>query len=76
VYEVLKTSDAASAVVKPPQVLGSIIMFSLVYLLLAALFLFLLFRMIQKGPTAQVAGLDLPETWQPLSLKSGRQTEG
>jgi cytochrome d ubiquinol oxidase subunit I len=76
VYEVLKTSDAVSAVVKPAQVLGSIIMFSLVYLLLAVLFLTLLFRMIRKGPTVQVAGTDLPEIWQPLSLKSGRQTEG
>src|SRR5262249_4081734 len=76
VYEVLLTSDAASAVVKPPQVLVSIIMFSLVYLLLGALFLILLFRMIGKGPTVQPAGTDLPEAWQPLSLKSGRQTEG
>jgi cytochrome d ubiquinol oxidase subunit I len=76
VYEVLKTSDAASAVVKAPQVLGSIILFSAVYLLLAALFLSLLVRMIRTGPTAEAVGTDLPETWEPLSLKAGRQTEG
>jgi cytochrome d ubiquinol oxidase subunit I len=76
VYEVLKTSDAASAVVKAPQVLRSIILFSVVYLLLGALFFSLLLRMVRKGPVAQVVGKELPETWQPLSLKSGRQTEG
>jgi cytochrome d ubiquinol oxidase subunit I len=76
VYEVLKTSDAASAVVTPPQVLHSIILFSAVYLLLAALFFSLLIGMVRKGPSTEAAGTDLPETWQPLSLKSGRQTEG
>jgi cytochrome d ubiquinol oxidase subunit I len=76
VYEVLKTGDAASAVVKAPQVLGSIVLFSAVYLLLAALFFSLLIRMIRKGPTTEAAGTDLPEKWQPLSLKAGRQTEG
>lgn len=38
VYQVLKTSDAASVVVRPSQALGSIILFSVVYLLLATLF--------------------------------------
>jgi cytochrome d ubiquinol oxidase subunit I len=76
VYEVLRTSDAASEVVKAPQVLRSIIMFSVVYLLLAVLFLHLLLRMIRKGPTTVAEGRDLPETWKPLSLKAGRQTEG
>jgi cytochrome d ubiquinol oxidase subunit I len=76
VYEVLKTSDAASEVVKPAQVLSSIILFSVVYLLLGALFFSLLIRMIRKGPTPEAVATDLPETWQPLSLKAGRQTEG
>jgi cytochrome bd ubiquinol oxidase subunit I len=76
VYEVLKTGDAASAAVKAPQVLSSIILFSVVYLLLGVLFFGLLIRMIRKGPTTEAAGTDLPETWQPLSLKAGRQTEG
>src|SRR5262249_48920440 len=76
VYDVLKTSDAASAVVKPSQVLGSIILFSVVYLLLGVLFFSLLIRLVRKGPTTEAVGPDLPETWQPLSLKAGRQTEG
>src|SRR5262245_22472519 len=76
VYGVLKTSDAASAVVKGPQVLSSIILFLLVYLLLTVLFLTLLFRMIRKGPTTEATDKGLPETWQPVSLKAGRQTEG
>jgi cytochrome d ubiquinol oxidase subunit I len=76
VYQVLKTSDAASAVVKAQQVLGSIVLFSVIYLLLGGLFLSLLIRMVREGPTPSAAGTDLPETWQPLSLKAGRQTEG
>jgi cytochrome d ubiquinol oxidase subunit I len=76
VYEVLKTSDAASVVVNAAQVLRSIILFSVVYLLLAVLFFSLLVRMIRKGPTAVAEGPDLPETWEPLSLKAHRQTEG
>jgi len=76
VYEVLRTTDAASAVVKPSQVLSSIIMFCVVYLLLGSLLFSLLFRMFRKGPTSEAAEAKLPETWQPLSLKSGRQTEG
>ncbi len=76
VYEVLKTSDGTSAVVKGPQVLRSIILFFVVYLLLTVLFLTVLFRLIRKGPTASASDEDLPETWEPLALKAGRQTEG
>jgi cytochrome d ubiquinol oxidase subunit I len=76
VYEVMKTSDAASMVVKPAQILGSIILFSVVYFLLAVLFVGLFIRMVRNGPTPEVVRKDLPEKWQPLSLKAGRQTEG
>ena len=76
VYEVLKTSDGTSAVVKAPQVLRSIILFFLVYLLLTVLFLTVLFRLIRKGPTTAVEISGLPETWEPLALKAERQTEG
>jgi cytochrome d ubiquinol oxidase subunit I len=76
VYQVLKTSDAASVVVKPVQALSSIILFSVVYLLLTVLFFSLFIRMVRKGPTTEAVGRDLPETWQPLSLKAGRQTKG
>jgi len=76
VYEVLKTSDAASAVVKASLVLRSIILFSVVYVLLRGLFISLLIRMIRKGSITEAVATDLPETWQPLSLKAGRRTEG
>jgi cytochrome d ubiquinol oxidase subunit I len=76
VYQVLQTSDAASLAVKPPQVLGSIILFSVVYLLLGGLFFSLFLRMVRKGPATEAVAADLPEKWQPLSLKAGRQTEG
>ena len=76
VYQVLKTSDAASVVVKPSQTFGSIILFSVIYLLLAVLFFSLFIRMVRKGPTTEAMARDLPEIWQPLSLKAGRQTKG
>ena len=46
----LRTSDAVSEVVRAEQVLGSIIMFGLIYLLLFVLWLYLLNNKIQHGP--------------------------
>jgi cytochrome d ubiquinol oxidase subunit I len=76
VYQVLKTGEAVSAVVKAPQVLSSLILFGLIYLLLAVLFLSLLVRMIRKGPTTEAAEKKLPERWEPLSLKAEHQMQG
>lgn len=50
VYKLLRTSDALSKVVTANQVLASIIMFALVYLLLFAVFVFLLNDKIKHGP--------------------------
>jgi cytochrome d ubiquinol oxidase subunit I len=50
VYGMLKTSDAISKTVEANQILFSVIMFSLVYLLLTFLFFYLLTKKIQKGP--------------------------
>ncbi len=50
VYNLLRTSDALSKAVKANQVLGSLIMFGLVYSLLLALFVFLLDQRIKEGP--------------------------
>jgi cytochrome bd ubiquinol oxidase subunit I len=50
VWKLLRTSDALSAVVQANQVLASIIMFTIVYLLLFAVFLFMLNDKIQHGP--------------------------
>ena len=48
----LRTSDGLSAVVKANAVLTSIVLFSAVYLLLFAVFIYLLNDKIQHGPDA------------------------
>jgi len=50
VYGMLKTSDALSKVVTANQIIFSLILFTTVYIVLFALFLFLLNRKIQHGP--------------------------
>jgi cytochrome d ubiquinol oxidase subunit I len=50
VYNQLKTSAAVSQNLSPSQVLGSIIMFGIIYLLLFAVWIYLLNDKIQKGP--------------------------
>jgi cytochrome d ubiquinol oxidase subunit I len=50
VYNLLRTSDALSAVVTASQVAASMVMFMVVYLLLFAVFLFLLDDKIRHGP--------------------------
>jgi cytochrome d ubiquinol oxidase subunit I len=50
VYGLLRTSDGLSAVVKAEAVLTSLILFTLVYLLLFAVFVYLLNDKIQHGP--------------------------
>jgi cytochrome d ubiquinol oxidase subunit I len=52
VYRLLRTSDALSAVVTAHQVAASMVMFTVVYLLLFAVFLFLLNDKIRHGPDA------------------------
>lgn len=50
VYKVMKTSEAASVVVPAEQILFTIIMFSIIYLLLFIVFVRLLSGLIKKGP--------------------------
>jgi cytochrome d ubiquinol oxidase subunit I len=50
VYDLLRTSDALSAAVRASQVLTSLVLFGLVYLLLLILFVYLLNEKIQHGP--------------------------
>lgn len=50
VYGLMRTSQGISPVVSSGNIIASIVMFSLVYLLLWVLFIFLLSRKIQKGP--------------------------
>lgn len=50
VYGLLRTSEALSKLVTANMVLASLIMFSVVYILLFALFIYLLDRKIKQGP--------------------------
>jgi cytochrome d ubiquinol oxidase subunit I len=50
VYKVLKTVDAVSITVTAGEILFSIIMFGIIYLLLGALYIFLMFREVKHGP--------------------------
>lgn len=50
VYDLLRTSDALSAVVTSNQVLFSLIMFAFIYLILFLLFIYLLDKKIKAGP--------------------------
>ena len=50
IYGVLRTSQGVSSSVRASQVVGSLIMFALIYSLLFTLFIFLLNRKIQHGP--------------------------
>ncbi len=60
VYGLLRTSDALSASVKANQVLFSLVLFSLVYSLLLALFLYLLNKKIVHGPFAHKEEMHSP----------------
>jgi len=55
VYNLLRTSDALSKTVKAEQVLVSLIMFMLVYLILFILFLYLMNKKIKHGPALHTA---------------------
>lgn len=57
VYKLLKTSQAYSHILSTGQVLGSLIMFVILYLLFFALFLLLLDKKIKSGPGAEVEQL-------------------
>jgi cytochrome bd ubiquinol oxidase subunit I len=50
VYKLMKTADAASSNVSAGEILFSIILFSLIYIFLGAIFLFILIRKIKAGP--------------------------
>jgi cytochrome d ubiquinol oxidase subunit I len=50
IWKVLRTHEGVSASISAPQVVGSITMFVLIYILLFSLFVFLLDRKIKHGP--------------------------
>ncbi len=50
IYKLMKTSDAASVVVSAGEITFSLLMFLIVYLLLAVMFVKIFLRIVQKGP--------------------------
>jgi cytochrome d ubiquinol oxidase subunit I len=50
VYKLLRTSEAASITVSAGEILFSIILFGVIYLLLGSLFLYVLFKEVKHGP--------------------------
>lgn len=59
VYGIMRTSQGLSRIVKAEQVLTSIILFTLVYMMLFAVFIYLLHQKIQHGPEEAEEGKDL-----------------
>ena len=57
VYGLMRTSDGISTNVSSGQIVSSLILFSIIYLLLLALFIFLLDNKIRKGP----GDIEIPE---------------
>lgn len=62
VYGLLRTSDALSKTVTANQVLFSLIMFTVVYILLLVLFLYLLNKKIKHGPVSDYPKEELEES--------------
>ncbi|MBC8214473.1 MAG: cytochrome ubiquinol oxidase subunit I [Candidatus Marinimicrobia bacterium] len=50
VYNVMRTEDAVSTIVSSGEIIFSIVMFSLIYLLLGGAYLFFLIKEVKKGP--------------------------
>lgn len=67
VYNLMRTEDAISPVVTAGQVMASLVMFTFLYILLFALFIYLLDRMIKSGPMGSEPS---------LSLAHGAELEG
>ena len=75
VYQVLRTQDAVSAVVRPYQVAFSLAVFVAIYALLGSLFALLFARLVRTGPApVEVPEADGAEGLQVLSLKAKRHT--
>ena len=72
VYEVLKTGEAVSPVIRPPQVLTSIVLFFLIYVFLTILFVSLLNQKIKHGPEAVKDGEPQLKEPEPFTLRTGK----
>jgi cytochrome d ubiquinol oxidase subunit I len=66
VYNLMRTSQGLSEVVTSNHVLASLIMFTFIYALLFAVFLYLLTRKIQRGPDHEEDSEEMPPGWIAL----------
>lgn len=55
VYGILRTADAGTVSVPAGQILFSIIMFSAIFMIILAMFIFLLIKIIRKGPASEIS---------------------
>ncbi len=67
VYGLLRTSDALSKVVTANQVLFSMVLFSIVYAFLLALFIYMLNKKIKKGPEGEGELIDQRPTQKEIA---------
>ncbi len=59
VYKLMRTSEAASVTVSAGEILFSIILFGLIYILLASVLIFLLTKKIKHGPDDELTGKEV-----------------
>jgi cytochrome d ubiquinol oxidase subunit I len=64
VYGIMRTTDAVSKTVTGEQILGSLVLFTLIYLMLFVLFIYLLDQKIRHGPLAD----DLAVAYRPKGV--------
>ncbi len=75
VYGLMRTSQGLSAVVAANHVLASLVMFTLIYALLFAVFVFLLTRKIQHGPDHEEDSEEMPASWIALMERRTARAE-
>lgn len=76
VYGIMRTSQGLSAVVNANHVLASLIMFTFIYSLLFAVFIYLLTRKIQRGPDHEEDSEEMPASWVALMERRKGQAAG
>jgi cytochrome d ubiquinol oxidase subunit I len=76
VYGIMRTSQGLSEVVKANHVIASLIMFTFIYALLFAVFLYLLNRKIQRGPDDEEESEEMPTSWVALMERRKGQARG
>jgi cytochrome d ubiquinol oxidase subunit I len=76
VYGLLRTADAFSPVVSRGQILGSMVMFSLIYLALFVIWLYVMNMKIQKGPLVRPEPAGRPEGGWKEAVARGADPAG